>query len=82
MDRIRLLSERERRSTNSQILVLLERALAEQSEDALAGAGRVSVQAQASLWERLCGRWEDDRSGEQIAAEIMDQRTPGREVAL
>jgi hypothetical protein len=37
---------------------------------------------QLGLWRHLCGAWQDERSGAEIAADIRVQRTPGRAVEL
>lgn len=76
-------AEAERRSLNSEILVLLEQALdlPRDRGDPLQ-TDSLSRTAQIERWEELCGRWRDDREWQEIAAEIVADRTAGREVAL
>ena len=82
MEKVRTLAAVERRSLNSEILVLLERALSDESSlrpepQAIPDAG-----TQSALWEHLCGAWEDERSGAEIAVDIRAHRTAGRPVEL
>jgi hypothetical protein len=59
MEGLRILSERERRSLNNELLVVLEEgpaARAERLEPASLGP-----ELQADLWLELCGKWEDER---------------------
>lgn len=75
LDQIKTLSALERRSMNSQILVLLEQAIGIHRD----GTGRDSVRPlspvlQAEMWERLAGTWEDERSAEQIIDDIYTSR--------
>ncbi len=76
-------AEAERRSLNSEILVLLEQAvdLPRDRGDPLQ-TGILSTAAQIERWEDLCGRWRDDREWREIADDIVADRTAGREVAL
>ena len=82
MERIRALSVVDRRSVNGEILVLLERGLeGERPEEGRRGIAP-DASTQLELWRHLCGRWEDERSGAEIAADIRAHRTSGRAVAL
>jgi plasmid stability protein len=78
MERIRALSRKERRSINSEILVLLEKALAYANK----ADPSADPELQVKIWEELSGRWEDSRSTEEIIDDIYSRRTPGREVEL
>ena len=83
MDRLRALSARERRSLNSEILIVLEAGLRVHVAEGVAGhAERVSRNVQLALWEQLAGKWEDERETSEIIADIRGARTPGREVSL
>jgi len=80
MNKLRKRSAAERRSLNSEVLVLLEKGLigyAPQEE-----FEQVTVEAQADLWQMLSGQWDDPRSAAEIASEIISTRTRGREVDL
>ena len=80
LERLRALAAAERRSLNSEILVLLERAIG----DAAIAERRpqIASDVQLRMWEDLCGRWEDERDWEQIARDIVSHRTTGRTVKL
>jgi plasmid stability protein len=80
--KVRILSERQRRSENQQMLVLLEEALELEAEKAGRSSAYISVETQVRLWKELAGRWNDDRSTKAIIEDIYRSRTPGREVDL
>lgn len=82
MDRIRALSTVDRRSLNSEVLVLLERGLESDRPEAGRPGTVPDAATQLGLWRHLCGAWQDERSGAEIAADIRVQRTPGRAVEL
>ena len=82
MVRLRTLAAVERRSVNSEILVVLEKGLERETSEALERARPLNRSLQARLWGEMCGRWEDDRSWRAIAADIASHRTSGREVTL
>jgi plasmid stability protein len=75
---LRKLSQRERRSLNSEVLVLLEKSV---MQDAVGiNSDTITIQAQTELWSKLAGEWDDYRSAEEITDAILARRTPGREV--
>ena len=83
LDKIRLLSERERRSLNKQFLVIVEEGL--KTHTAALEHGRESgptSSLQVALWRDIAGKWEDKRSTDAIIADIRRHRTVGREVRL
>ena len=68
---------------NSEILVLLEQAVRLNRVTTDQSAGRlVSPETQADLWRSLSGKWEDERSAEEIIEDIYEHRTAGRHVDL
>jgi hypothetical protein len=83
LTKIKLLSERERRSLNKQFLVIVEDGLksytAAHEHDRKSGP---SPSLQVALWRDLVGKWEDERSTTDIIADIRSHRTVGREVQL
>jgi plasmid stability protein len=82
LDHIRALAVVDRRSLNSEVLVLLERSL-ETERGSPPGRGTAPDAAtQLGLWEHLCGAWQDERSAAEISADIRARRTPGRAVDL
>jgi hypothetical protein len=75
---LRRLSKEERRSLNSEILVLLEESLKRctlEEHD-----NKISMEAQTEIWGKLAGEWEDARSAEETIADVLSRRTPGRKV--
>ena len=83
LDRIRVLSERERRSVNKQFLVIVEDGL--RARTAALERGRAAgptPDLQLALWRDIAGKWEDKRSTKEIVADIRRHRTVGREVRL
>ena len=84
LEKIRVLSEIDRRSMNKEILVILEDGLsAHQTERDLSHRKpALSSEAQLALWNDLAGTWEDNRATSEIVADIRQSRTTGREVDL
>lgn len=83
LDRLRALSARERRSLNSEILVVMEAGLRKHTaEGAPSRPEPVVRNVQLALWKKLAGKWEDERKTAEIIADIREARTPGREVSL
>ena len=83
LDKIRVLSTRERRSLNKQFLVIVEDGL--KTHTAALERGRDSgptPSLQVALWRDLAGHWEDQRPTGAIIADIRRHRTGGREVRL
>lgn len=64
LERARARAERERRSLNNEILVLIETALDQDADRGQAPVRKVAPERQVQLWEGLCGRWQDERSRE------------------
>ena len=79
---VRTLSRIERRSLNSQMLVVLENGLISKSRYAGREKPAVSKELQVDIWKGLAGRWEDDRSAREIIDDIYEHRTMGRDVNL
>ena len=80
LDKLRRLSEIERRSLNSEILVVLEKCLDEYKPEK--SHEYISAEAQVALWEKLAGEWDDPRPAKEIASDILKHRTGGRKVDL
>jgi plasmid stability protein len=81
LEGLRILSERERRSLNNELLVVLEEGLVAKAERA--EARPLAPELQAQLWLELCGKWEDEeRSAEATIEELRSARSMGREVSL
>jgi len=81
LDKIRVLSTRERRSLNKQFLVIVEDGLKTHTA-ALERDRAPAPSLQVALWRDLAGHWEDQRPTGAIIADIRRHRTGGREVRL
>jgi len=80
-DKLRLLSEIDRRSLNNELLVALETGVRELEQKHPRRSAGVSPTAQLALWKNLCGKWKDKKSKEAQIKEIFEDRTMGREVS-
>ena len=79
---IRTLSKIERRSLNSQMLIVLENGLKHKTHYVNSEKPVVSKDLQMDVWRGLAGRWSDDRSSQEIIDDIYEHRTMGRDVEL
>lgn len=82
LDKIKALSSIDRRSLNSEILVILERGTHTEYEERVHRRKYLSRSTQKELWESLLGSWEDSRSTGEIIKDIYSHRTTGRDVRL
>jgi len=83
LDKIRFLSERERRSLNKEMLVIVEEGLKmHAAELERRQESNIPPHLQVALWRQLKGKWEDSRSSSEIVADLRKARTLGREVRL
>ena len=78
--KIKTLSEIEKRSLNSEILILLESGL--QKESSLTGNRSINNETQARIWNKLSGEWKDKRSTDEIIEDIYSNRSAGREFSI
>ena len=79
-NKIRTLSKIERRSINSELLLLIERGLEFEIERKTDTQHLLTTDSQLKIWRGLCGSWEDDRSAEEINRDIYMKRTKSRKV--
>jgi plasmid stability protein len=82
LNKIRLLSILEKRSVNSEILMVLEKGLSKESDSVNYIKNQLSNDTQIKLWQNLCGRWKDSRSTAEIISDIIGSRSQGRRVDL
>jgi plasmid stability protein len=82
LEKVRMLSKRNRRSMNSELLTLIEEGIEKKQEARETKNGVITSETQAELWQTIAGDWEDSRSTEQIIKDIYDTRTEGRTVTL
>lgn len=82
LNKLRTLSVLEKRSLNSQILMILEKGLAKESKSVTNLKNYLSNDTQIKLWQNLCGKWKDSRTTVEIISDIIDSRSEGRSVDL
>lgn len=74
---MREMAVRDRRSLNSEVLVLLERAVHEFGGDRMSPE---AIEGQVRSWRSL--EWHDPRSAREISKDIISRRSVGRDVTL
>jgi plasmid stability protein len=83
INKIKTLSELERRSLNSEILFILERGLKVEIQVQNTNLDRmISRDVQIELWKNLASKWADSRTTDEIIVDIYSNRTLGREIDL
>ena len=82
LKRLKMLSVLEKRSLNNEILMILEKGLAKESEFKANLRKHISMETQIKLWQNLSGKWIDNRSTDDIIRDIVDSRSEGRSVDL
>ena len=83
LTKIKILSKAERRSTNSEILLIIENGLKYYTcENAGVIERNVSKESQLEIWTMLLDGWEDDRKTEAIIDDIYTKRSVGRKTEL
>ena len=82
INKIRTLSQMEKRSLNNEILFVLERGLQDEIRHFFKIKRSVSTDTQVNIWKRLAKEWQDDRSTDEIINDIYNSRTLGREYQL
>jgi plasmid stability protein len=81
-EKIKALSSADRRSINSELLLIIERGTSTEYDEKLNDERAVSKSTQLDMWTKLLGSWEDSRSTEDIIHGIYSRRTLGRKVKL
>jgi len=82
IEKIRTLSKMEKRSLNSEILLVLEKGTREELHHRFDIKRNISKSAQIDIWEKLSNQWQDERPTDDIIKDIYENRTLGREVKL
>ena len=80
MNKIKILSEIEKRSMNSEILKILEKGINEENKRKFKKI--LSMETRIRLWKNLSGKWEDERKTDDIIKEIYADRSEGRDYSL
>lgn len=79
IEKIKVLSEIERRSLNNEILVILEKGLQLHEKTR---PRQITKEMQISILTEVCGSWEDNRSTKKIIDDIYKSRSKGRKINL
>jgi len=82
LNKLRILSVLEKRSLNSEILIAIEKGMANESMRSKYGTVNPPKDTQLKLWRGLCGRWKDHRDTDKIISDIIGSRSEGRSVDL
>ena len=80
INKIKDLSKLEKRSINSEILMILEKGLSIVFERKT--KNQIGKDTQIEIWKELNGQWKDDRSTKEIIDDIVSNRTKGRDIEL
>ena len=80
--KIKRLSAIEKRSVNSELLVIIDRGTSLEVEETIKRVKRIPPSIQINLWKNLTRTWADKRSTEEILEDIYSARTAGREFKL
>ena len=80
MKKIRMLSELEKRSINSEILLIIENGLEKRNRSK--PKKHINRETRARLCKRISGKREDDRKTEDIIEDIYKSRSKGRDFSL
>ncbi|MFW5700729.1 MAG: Arc family DNA-binding protein [Cyclobacteriaceae bacterium] len=80
--KIKTLSKIEKRSINSELLMIIENGL--KLKEVIENDKKINIskETQIELWESFTGSWEDTRETETIIENIYKHRTEGRDVSL
>lgn len=88
LKRIRIFAARERRSLNSELLIVIEDGIARRISGDTgtanngyipgSGVGMMSSGAREKLWKELCGSWNGERSLADMVSDVYESR--GKEI--
>ena len=82
LEKIRTLSNIEKRSINSELLLLIETGLNEETKRKGDTENILPKETQLEIWDKLIGKWKDKRSSKEIIEDIYKNRTSGRQIDL
>lgn len=84
LESARALAERDRRSLNQALIILMEQGLqASLARQSSTPEQSISRESQIAIWQMVCGGWnEKSRSTKEIIEDIYASRTIGREIKL
>ena len=76
--KIKLMSEIDKRSLNNKLLVVLEKGVRKMEEENKEYEIPLNKNIQISICKELSGKWEDKRDTEEIVKEIYETRSLGK----
>ncbi len=82
IEKIRTLSQIEKRSLNNEILRIIENGVQKEITRAWKEEKNITKETQIKIWSKLANEWDDDRTTEEIIKDIYINRTLGREIEL
>jgi hypothetical protein len=85
LKRIRIFAVRERRSLNSEMLIMIENGLAgriaqetgKPQTGEMSNSGTLSLAARETMWKDFAGQWKDDRSMQELIRDTYAMRNEG-----
>ena len=81
-EKIKKLSTIEKRSLNSEMLVIIEKGAESEITEVRKSGKKIPRSIQVNLWKNLSAAWEDERTTEEIIRDIHGGRTLGRDFDL
>ena len=75
VEKLRMMSQIEKRSLNNEILIVIEHGINEELKHTFDMKKNISKETQINIWEKLAGAWEDDRTSQEIIKDICDNST-------
>jgi plasmid stability protein len=82
INKIRTLSQIEKRSLNNEILLVLEKGIEEEVHQRFNLKRTINKNSQLDIWKRLSEEWQDDRATSEIIDDIYENRSLGRDINL
>ncbi len=82
INKIRNISQIEKRSLNNEILILLEQGVQKETHQHFSTNKNINKTAQINIWKGLAGKWQDERSTDEIINDIYQNRTLGRDFQI
>jgi len=77
LEAVRILSIKERRSLNNELIVIMENGL-----NSIHSSSSLKTELKEDPWKKLAGKWKDKRSTAKIIDDIYSSRTIGRDIKL
>ncbi len=78
LEAARMLSIKERRSLNNELVVIIENGL----KSLYSSSGEATAGTKTDPWRKLAGKWKDKRNSKEIIDDIYSSRTIGRDIKL